>query len=124
MMTCPVGPVELSPQAGQCHPAELSLTVEVDQGVCHAHQDVTHVTRGRGQLEVLYGARCRQVEVLSQQLQASREEGERQMRVLRHEKVCVGVGVVTVQRKLSFFNREPCKYTLAPFPEPAGGAAG
>lgn len=45
-------------------------------------------SRGSGQLEVLYGARCRQVEVLSQQLQAAREEGEVQARILQHEKVC------------------------------------
>lgn len=44
--------------------------------------------RGHGQLEVLYGARCRQVEVLNQQLQEAREEGEVQTRLLQHEKVC------------------------------------
>lgn len=44
--------------------------------------------RGHGQLEVLYGARCRQVDVLSQQLQEAREKGEVQVRLLQHEKVC------------------------------------
>ena len=49
--------------------------------------------RGHGQLEVLYGARCRQVEVLSQQLQEAREKGEVQARLLQHEKVSCTLSV-------------------------------
>ena len=60
----------------------------------HTHQEVAegrdHLTEGRGQLEVLYGARCRQVAVLTQQLEEAREEGERQVRIVRHEKVSEG----------------------------------
>ena len=67
---------DLSPQ----HSNELPPT--------HTHQEVTSsLERGRGQLEVLYGARCREVGELTQHLQEVREEGERQERVLRHEKV-------------------------------------
>ena len=61
-----------------------------EQRVDHTHQELaTSGEKGCGQLEVLYSARCRQVEVLSQQLCDAREEGERQVRVLRHEKVSV-----------------------------------
>ena len=65
-----------------------------EQRVDHTHQELaTTVEKEHGQLEVLYSARCRQVEVLSQQLCEAREEGERQVRVLRHEKVSVLGGV-------------------------------
>ena len=55
----------------------------------HTHQEVTSspLIEGCGQLEVLYGARCRQVTELTQQLAQAREEKERQERVLRYEKV-------------------------------------
>ena len=73
------------------------LTLEAEQRVDHTHQELaTTAERGRGQLEVLYGAQCRQVEVLSQHLCEAREEGERQVRILRHEKVRVCVGCVSV----------------------------
>ena len=69
----------------QQQPAVQSHAPSQDAGP--TPQDSGPSVRGRGQLEVLYGARCRQVEVLSQQLRAAQEEGERQTRVLRHEKV-------------------------------------
>ena len=65
-------------------------TPGAEQRIDHTHQELaTSVEKGRGQLEVLYSARCRQVEVLSQQLRDAREEGEREVRILRHEKVSV-----------------------------------
>ena len=59
----------------------------------HTHQEVTSHPGGRGQLEVLYGARCRQVMELTRQLQEAREGAEHRERVLRHEKVRVGRAV-------------------------------
>ena len=53
----------------------------------HTHQEMTSSSDGHGQLEVLYGARCRQVGELTQQLQESRGEREKMERILRHEKV-------------------------------------
>lgn len=85
-----------------CHTAELTthpVNTEPETGSLSTdphtnippgrdEQPVPLESRGRGQMEVLYGARCRQVEVLSHQLQAAREEGEVQGRILQHEKVC------------------------------------
>ena len=53
----------------------------------HAHQEMMSLPEGRGQFEVLYGARCRQVDELTRQLQLAREEREKMERILRHEKV-------------------------------------
>ena len=53
----------------------------------HTHQEITSSSDGRGQLEVLYSARCRQVGELTQHLQESRDESEKMERILRHEKV-------------------------------------
>lgn len=49
----------------------------------------SQLTKGHGQLEVLYNARCRQVSMLSQQLQEMKQEQQKQERILRHEKVQV-----------------------------------
>ena len=71
-----------------------SVTSDLSAPPSKVEKDITTqevVADGRSQLEVLYGARCRQVTVLSQQLQEASEEGERQARLLRHEKVSVCV---------------------------------
>ncbi len=39
------------------------------------------------QLEVLYRARGRKIEQLSREMEAQTQEGERHIRILRHEKV-------------------------------------
>ena len=55
----------------------------------HTPSELTHAPSGRSlqQVEVLYQARGRQVQQLTQQLAQVGEEGERHVRILRHEKV-------------------------------------